>query len=76
MPFWNDLSSIGSLAPGNLRLETGMAHLFQGEFGRNAPDAVAEGDSTYYYVQSIFCFEPMLRNSVSGSDIRIFSTIS
>ena len=43
-------------APGNLRLETGMVHLFQGEFGRNAPDAVAEGDSTYYYVQSIFSF--------------------
>jgi hypothetical protein len=62
--------------PGNLLLETGMAHLFQGEFGRNASDVVAEGDSTYYYIQSIFRFEPMLRNSISGSDIRILSAIS
>lgn len=43
-------------APGNLRLETGMVRLFQGEFGRDASDAVAEGDSTYYYVQSTFSF--------------------
>lgn len=40
----------------NLRLEIGIAHLFQGGFARNAPNASGKGYSTYYYVRSTVSF--------------------
>ena len=39
--------------PGNLLLELGWAHLFQGEFARTAPNAVATRDSDYFYTQVV-----------------------
>ena len=42
--------------PGNLRIEPGIAHLFAGEFLRNAPNSNGQSDSTYVYLQSIFTF--------------------
>ena len=42
--------------PGNLRLEGGVAHLFRGDFARNATGAVDEGDPTYFYVQAGLAF--------------------
>jgi hypothetical protein len=37
------------IVPGNVQLETGIAHLFIGEFGDNAPNAAGQGDPTYGY---------------------------
>ena len=37
------------IAPGNLRLEAGFAHLFAGEF---MDEVDGEGDTTYFYVQT------------------------
>jgi hypothetical protein len=42
--------------PGNLRIECGVAHLFAGEFIKDAPSLVNKGDSTYGYLQSVFTF--------------------
>ena len=42
--------------PGNLRLETGAAHLWAGEFMTSAPNANGEGDATYAYLQTVFTF--------------------
>lgn len=39
------------MVPNNIRLETGVAHLFAGEFMRNAPNANGQGDATYVYSQ-------------------------
>ena len=38
--------------PGNLLLEAGYAHLFRGEFMKNAPNAAATRDSDYVYTQA------------------------
>lgn len=40
-----------NLLPGNLRLEVGYAHLFDGEFIRNAPNSNRPGDLDYFYTQ-------------------------
>ncbi|MGB0583022.1 MAG: alginate export family protein [Limisphaerales bacterium] len=37
--------------PGNLKFETGAAHLFAGEFLRRAPNSNGQRDSTYGYFQ-------------------------
>ena len=42
--------------PGNYRFETGIAHLFAGEFMDAAPNANREGDATYVYAQVLFNF--------------------
>ena len=38
--------------PGNLRLESGYAHLFDGEFIENAPNSSRPGDLNYFYLQA------------------------
>jgi hypothetical protein len=42
--------------PSNLRIETGAAHLFAGEFIRNAPNNTGQGSSSYGYKQATFTF--------------------
>jgi hypothetical protein len=42
------------LRPGNVRFETGLAHLFDGGFVRDAPNSNRQGDSSYAYAQLIF----------------------
>ena len=42
--------------PGNYRFETGIAHLFGGEFRDDAPNSNREGDATYIYSQVLFNF--------------------
>jgi len=42
------------LRPGNVRLEMGLAHLFDGGFIRRAPNSNREGDSSYGYAQLSF----------------------
>lgn len=42
------------VVPGNVRLETGVAHLFAGEFMNNAPNSNGQGDATYVYTQLVF----------------------
>lgn len=42
--------------PGNLGLEAGYAFLSQGEFARQAPNAVATGPSHYFYTQATLEF--------------------
>ncbi|MEE2984482.1 MAG: alginate export family protein [Pseudomonadota bacterium] len=42
--------------PGSYRFETGVAHLFAGEFMDDAPNANGEGDATYVYSQVLFNF--------------------
>jgi hypothetical protein len=44
------------LIPGNVEIETGAARLFHGDFTDDAPNANAEGDTTYFYVQTTFSF--------------------
>ena len=44
------------IAPGNLRLEAGVAHLFTGEFMQDAPAAAGQGDATYLYTQAMITF--------------------
>lgn len=44
------------LLPGNLRLEAGAAHLFDGTFMKDAPNATRQGDATYVYTQLAFSF--------------------
>lgn len=39
--------------PGNLRLEGGYAHIFDGEFIENAPNSSQPGDLNYVYVQAV-----------------------
>ncbi len=39
--------------PGNLRFEAGYAHLFDGEFLRNAPNSNGPGDLNYFYAQAV-----------------------
>lgn len=38
--------------PGNLRLESGYAHLFDGEFIEDAPNSSRPGDINYFYLQA------------------------
>ena len=38
--------------PGNLRLESGYAHLFTGEFVQDAPNSNRPGDLNYFYLQA------------------------
>ena len=38
--------------PGNLRLEAGMAHLFEGGFLERAPNATRQGDVNYGYLEA------------------------
>ncbi|TAN71007.1 MAG: hypothetical protein EPN17_03085 [Methylobacter sp.] len=40
----------------SLNLETGWAHLFKGEFAKNAPSAPNSQDVDYFYVQSMLRF--------------------
>jgi hypothetical protein len=40
--------------PGNVRLEIGLAHLFDGAFVRQAPGSNRQGDSSYGYTQITF----------------------
>ena len=42
--------------PRNLLIEAGYAHLFDGEFIKNAPNSPAQGDSDYVYTQVVFHF--------------------
>lgn len=35
------------LVPGNVRLDTGLTHLFVGEFQRTAPNSTREGDVNF-----------------------------
>ncbi len=42
--------------PGNLHLEAGWAHLFRGQFMKQAPNAVATRDSDYVYTQASIHF--------------------
>lgn len=42
--------------PGNVRLESGLAHLFSGEFMEDAPNANGQGDPTYVYTQAVVSF--------------------
>ncbi len=42
--------------PGNLRMETGYAHLFAGDFIQTAPLAVEKGDTRYAYVEAVVQF--------------------
>lgn len=42
--------------PGNLALEFGAAHLFHGQFLEEAPNAPAQGDTTYIYVSALTTF--------------------
>lgn len=44
------------LRPNNVRLETGIAHLFAGEFMDDAPNTNGQGDSTYFYAQASLTF--------------------
>lgn len=44
------------VVPGSYRFEAGVAHLFDGEFMRDAPNANGEGDTTYFYSQALFRF--------------------
>ena len=44
------------LVPGNVRLETGYAHLFAGDFIDDAPNSPARGDSNYAYFQASVAF--------------------
>jgi hypothetical protein len=44
------------LRPGNIQLETGLAHLFTGDFMEDAPNTTSHGDSTYFYSQVSFRF--------------------
>jgi hypothetical protein len=41
-----------NVLPGNLRLEAGYAHLFEGEFIEDAPNSSRPGDLNYFYVQA------------------------
>lgn len=45
-----------NLRPGNLVLEFGGAHLIHGEFLEDAPNAPAEGDTTYIYASALTTF--------------------
>jgi len=42
--------------PGNLQLEMGYAHLFDGEFIQQAPNSPSQGDSNYVYTQAVLRF--------------------
>lgn len=42
------------VVPGNVRLETGAAHLFAGKFADDAPNGNDQGDATYVYTQLVF----------------------
>ncbi len=42
--------------PGNVRLETGLAHLFAGAFRDDAPGSNGQGDATYVYAQAAVRF--------------------
>lgn len=42
--------------PGNLALDLGVAHLFQGRFLEEAPNAPSEGDTTYFYASATATF--------------------
>jgi hypothetical protein len=39
------------ILPGNCRLDTGVATLFKGSFLQNAPNANANGDTLYAWVE-------------------------
>ena len=45
-----------NVRPGNLMLEIGGARLFHGEFLEDAPNAPAEGDTTYIYASALATF--------------------
>jgi hypothetical protein len=45
-----------NILPDNLRLETGYAHLFAGEFVDDAPNSPANGDADYVYSQAVVSF--------------------
>ena len=44
------------IAPGNLQLESGVAHLFAGRFPNDAPGSNGQGDPTYAYAQATVRF--------------------
>ncbi len=39
------------LVPGNVRLDTGLTHLFVGDFQRTAPNSTREGDVNFVYLE-------------------------
>ena len=45
-----------NILPGNVALESGVTHLFAGEFMDDAPNANRQGDATYFYSQIGFTF--------------------
>ena len=47
---------VWALLPGNLQFEAGLAHIFQGSFPKNAPNANGEGSPTYGYTQLTVTF--------------------
>jgi hypothetical protein len=42
--------------PGNWRLETGFAHVFNGDYVRRAPGGTGQGETSYGYLQTMFWF--------------------
>lgn len=44
------------LLPGNLRLDTGVTHLFAGQFMEVAPNSTREGDANFVWVECTFLF--------------------
>ena len=44
------------VVPDRLRLETGGAYLFKGEFAKDAPNANPQGDPKYFYAQATLKF--------------------
>lgn len=51
-----ELAARWKLVPQNVVLEMGGAHLFQGGFAEDAPNANPEGDSSYAYVEVTLTF--------------------
>ena len=51
-----ELSVRWDVVPGNVRIESGYAHLFAGEFIDDAPNSNRQGDSNYVYSQIALSF--------------------
>ncbi len=51
-----EISIRWAVVPRNIRLETGLAHIFAGKFMENAPNSNGEGDANYAYLQAVFTF--------------------
>jgi hypothetical protein len=45
-----------NVLPGNFSIDTGVAHLFAGDFLDSAPNATGNGDTNYVYIQTLLSF--------------------